>query len=392
MSKLALKNNRILRSQQVLSAFLTIVRPYLPLDLRNTRITAEDIIAVLGYASANRLSMDAACNELKEAPSANRLREVLAQALPDRATLQRALNRILRAQTPRFVKKGKRSYYIAIDLTLIPYHGEPYADEKEIVRSQPKSGTTHFHGYATVSIVHDNQRYVVALRFVEKGEGMEKIVAWLLNRLKSIGISIKRAYFDKGFCSVPVLKTLQRRKIKFILPMPVRGKSGGVRKLFEASASHKTSYTFNSPKYGELEVSAIVVKKYSKGRYKRKGAHWFAYAAAGLPKSVEPHQVFEMYRQRFGIETSYRQMNQVRARTTSRDPVIRLLLVGLAFILFNLYIANRQHFAVRLKNPAKPFSKFWLTLRRLARMLAHAVEDLFDLADVVFRNARFALS
>jgi putative transposase len=392
MSKPVLKNNRVLRSQQVLNALILAVRPYLPLDLRNTRITAEDIIAVLGYASVHRVSMDAACSELKEAPSANRLREVLAQALPDRKVLQRALNTILRAQTPRFVKKGKRAYAIAIDLTLIPYHGEPYADESEIVRSQPKSGTTHFHGYATVSIVHDDQRYVVALRFVEKDESMQDIVAWLLHRLKSTGISIKRAYFDKGFCSVPVLKTLERRKIKFILPMPVRGKSRGVRKLFEASASHKTTYTFNSPKHGELKISAVVVKKYSKGRYKRKGAHWFAYAVAGLPKSVEPHQVFELYRQRFGIETSYRQMNQVRARTTSRNPVIRLLLVGLAFILFNLYIANRQNFTICLKNPTNPFSKFWLTLRRLVRMLAHAVENLYDLADVVSRHAHVALS
>jgi putative transposase len=309
MLKPALKNNRILRSQQVLNALISIARRYLPLDLRNTRITAEDIIAVLGYASAHRISMDAACHELKEAPSANRLREVLAQALPDRAILQRALNTILRAQTLRFVKKGKRAYDIAIDLTLIPYRGEHYADEKEIVRSQPKSGTTHFHGYATVSIVHDDQRYVIALRFVEKGESMETIVAWLLYRLKTMGISIKRAYFDKGFCSVPVLKLLKRRKVKFILPMPVRGKSGGVRKLFEASAGHKTTYTFNSPKHGELEVSAVVVKKYSKGRYKRKGVRWFAYVVAGLPKSIAPHQVFEMYRQRFGIESSYRQMN-----------------------------------------------------------------------------------
>jgi len=385
MFKPALKNNRILRSQQVLNALIAIVRRYLPLDLRDTRITVEDLIAVLGYASAHRISMDAACHELKAAPSANRLREVLAQALPGRAILQRALNMLLRAQTPRFVKKGKRAYYIAIDLTLIPYHGEPYADEKEIVRSQPKSGTTHFHGYATVSIVHDDQRYVVALRFVEKGESMATIVAWLLNRLKTIGISIKRAYFDKGFCSVPVLKLLKRRKIKFMLPMPVRGKSGGVRKLFEASASHKTTYTFNSPQHGELEVSAVVVKKYSKGRYQRKGARWFAYAVSGLPKS-------EMYRQRFGIETSYRQMNQVRARTTSRNPVIRLLLVGLAFILFNLYIANRQHFMIGLKHPAIPFSKSWLTLHRLVRLLAHAVEDLFDLADVVSRNAHVAFS
>ena len=190
MSKPVLKNNRILRSQQVLNALIVLLRRYLPLEMKNTRITAEDIIAILGYASAHRISLDAACHELKAAPSANRLREVLAQALPDRTLLQRALNTLLRAQTPRFVKKGKRAYFIAIDLTLIPYHGEPYADENEIVRSQPKSGTTHFHRYATVSIVHDNLRYVVALRYVEKGESMQEIVAWLLNRLKSIGISI----------------------------------------------------------------------------------------------------------------------------------------------------------------------------------------------------------
>jgi hypothetical protein len=329
---------------------------------------------------------------LKGAPSANRLREVLAKALPDRASLQRALNRILRAQTPRFVKKGKRSYYVAIDLTLIPYHGECFADENEIVRSQAKSGTTHFHGYATVSIVHDHQRYVLALRFVEKGESMATIVAWLLNRLKSMGISIRCAYFDKGFCSVPVLKSLQRRKLRFVMPIPVRGKSGGVRTLFEGSASRKASYTFHSPQHGEWEVEAVVVKKYSKGRYKRKGARWFAYAVARLPKSIEPHQVFEMYRQRFGIEASYRQMNQVRARTASRNPVLRLLLVGLAFVIFNLYITNRQLVAICLKNPVVPISKSWLTLRRLVRMIAQAVEKLFDLADVVFRHQRFALS
>jgi hypothetical protein len=83
-SKPALKNNRILRSQQVLNALIAILRRYLPLEMKNTRITAEDIIAILGYASAHRISLDAACHELKEAPSANRLREVLAQALPDR--------------------------------------------------------------------------------------------------------------------------------------------------------------------------------------------------------------------------------------------------------------------------------------------------------------------
>ncbi|MBI5295299.1 MAG: hypothetical protein HY869_07465 [Chloroflexi bacterium] len=90
-----------------------------------------------------------------------------------------------------------------------------------------------------------------------------------------------------------------------------------------------------------------------------------------------------MYRQRFGIETSYRQMNQVRARTTSQNPVICLLLVGLAFVIFNLYIACREHLAAVLKNPVKPISKYWLTLRRLAHMMSLAIQDLFGLADVI---------
>lgn len=190
---------------------------------------------------------------------------------------------------------------------------------------------------------------------------------------------------------MPVLKMLKRRQLRFILPIPVRGKSGGVRTLFE-SASRKTAYTFHSPQHGQLEVAAVVVKKYSKGRYKRKGARWFAYAVGRLPKSVAPHQVFGMYRQRFGIEASYRQMNQGRTRTASRNPVLRLLFVGLAFVLFNLYIALRQHVAVCLKNPVAPLAKSWLTLRRLVRMIAHAVEKLFDLAEVVFRHEHFALS
>ena len=56
------------------------------------------------------------------------------------------------------------------------------------------------------------------------------------------------------------------------------------------------------------------------------------------------------------------------------------------------HFPQNHKFQQNQKNPAKPFSKFWLTLRRLARMLVRAVENLFDLADVVFRHAHFALS
>jgi putative transposase len=375
MSKPSSKITRTIRSEQVLNAFVEVVRKNLPLDLKNTRITAEDILYVLAYANVHRLSIESACLELQNAPSGNRLREVLVEALPDRAGMQRRLNCIFRQQLHPSVWKCKRNFNVAIDLTLIPYHGQPYEDKKEIVRSAPKSGTTHFHGYATVSIVRDHRRYVVALRFIEYGEEMADIVRWLLKRLKSLHFRIRRVFLDKGFCAKPVFKVLEQHQVSFVIPIPVRGKSGGVRILFQGK-SRTTTYTFNSPKHGQYTVRAVVVKRYSKGRYGRHKSKWFAYAVSGLPAGYLPSQVFELYRQRFGIESSYRQMNQVRARTSTRNPVIRLLLAGLAFVLFNLYIALRQNLASALKKPLESSKRFWLSLRRVAFLLSRAIERL----------------
>jgi len=382
MPKPMAKITRTIRSEQVLNAFMQVVRRNLPLDLKNTRITSDDILYVLAYANTHRLSIESACQELQEAPSGNRLREVLAAALPDRVSVQRAVNRMFHQQVHPSLWKCKRDFNIAIDLTLIPYHGQPYEDKKEIVRGMPKSGTTHFHGYATVSIVRDDRRYVVALRFIEYGEEMAEIVRWLIKRLKSLKFRIRRVFLDKGFCSKPVFKVLDQHKLSYVTPIPVRGKSGGVRSLFQGK-SCKTTYTFHSPKHGKYTVQAVIVKRYSKGRYGRHKSKWFAYAVTGLPAGILPAQVFELYRQRFGIESSYRQMNQVRARTSTRNPVIRLLLVGLAFVLFNLYIALRQNLASALKQPLQLPKRFWLSLRRLALLLGRAIEHSWGTTEII---------
>ena len=232
---------------------------------------------------------------------------------------------------------------------------------------------------------------MVALRFIEYGEEMADIVRWLIQRVKSLKIRIRRVFLDSGFCSKPVFKVLDRHQLSYVTPIPVRGKSGGVRRLFEGK-SRKTTYTFQSPTYGAYTVQVVAVKRYSKGRYGRHKRKWFAYAVAGLPASLLPAQVFELYRQRFGIESSYRQMNQVRARTSTRNPVIRLLLVGLAFVLFNLYITLRQNLASALKQPLQSPKRVWLSLRRLALVLGHAIERLWGITPVLQLQPCFALS
>jgi len=65
MSKPTHKNNRTIRFEQVLNAFVQVVRPYLSLDLQKTRITADDVLYALAYASVQCTSIEAACRDCK---------------------------------------------------------------------------------------------------------------------------------------------------------------------------------------------------------------------------------------------------------------------------------------------------------------------------------------
>ena len=47
--------------------------------------------------------------------------------------------------------------------------------------------------------------------------------------------------------------------------------------------------------------------------------------------------VRDLYRKRFGVESSYRQLGQVRPRTSTTDGVVRLLWVAVGLILRNAW-------------------------------------------------------
>jgi len=377
MPKTTFKTNREVAPMQLAQVLTTIMQRYVPLEFEHTRISPEEAWQILTYASVTRQTIEAACAGLPQAPSGNRLREVLLPALPSLPELQRQINRILRQQLHPSLFKKKRPFQFAIDLTLIPYHGQAQTADDEVMRGEAKAGTTHFHGYATLSLVHDKRRYTLMLIFVRLGQTMVEVVRQLLDRLKRLKFKVRRLYLDAGFCSVAVLKTLRRRKVPHLLPIPLRGKSGGVRILFTRPKSYSGYYTLHSPTEGAWTVKAVALRRYFKGRYHKHGIQWFAYAISGLPRHTPLAHVFEWYRRRFGIETSYRQMHHLRARTTSRNPVWRFLLVGLAFILVNLYITLRRSCVVGASADNSPRLTLPVSLDRLATALRQATELLF---------------
>jgi hypothetical protein len=62
---------------------------------------------------------------------------------PPLETLEQQFNKSFAAPLPKALRQRRQR--LAMDLILIPYHGQPHRRVEEIYRGQAKSGTTPFH-------------------------------------------------------------------------------------------------------------------------------------------------------------------------------------------------------------------------------------------------------
>ena len=180
------------------------------------------LLSVLLMAAAQCTSIAAASFRLENAPSDQTIYNALDEMLPEYAELERRVNQALRANLPKNLRRRKQR--LAIDLTLIPYHGLPQADIKEIYRGQAKHGTTHFHAYASLYVVCHGQRFTVALVRVQLGAAMKDVVQRLFQWGVRAGIRPKLLLLDRGFYSVAVIGYLKRARVPFLMPAVARGR------------------------------------------------------------------------------------------------------------------------------------------------------------------------
>jgi len=127
-----------------IQVFAELLLPkYLRLKDHGPKCRAMRLWTALLYAAARICSLAAACAALADAPSATAAHDALLAGLPTSAELQRRLNRALQGDLP--AARRRRRQPLAIDLTLIPYHGRHLRDPDEVYRSHAQGGTTPFH-------------------------------------------------------------------------------------------------------------------------------------------------------------------------------------------------------------------------------------------------------
>ncbi len=349
--------------------------------------TASILLAVVFAATARLTSLFAAGLRLLGAPSAETLRKALLASLPKLDELEDRFNDALAAPLPRRLRRRKQR--LAGDLTLVPYHGRHQVHPREIVRGQAKSGTTHFHAYATLYLVFRGQRFTIALTVVQQGDALKEVLRRLLRRAATAGIQPALLLLDRGFYSVDVIRYLQAARYPFLMPLVCRGRKAehpkgpsGSRVFQYWRRSGWDRYTLHEEGGRSATVSVGVHVRNRRGRRKKHCRERLVYGFWGCrPKSVA--WLSDTYRQRFGIESSYRQLREAKAKTCSRSPVVRLFLVGVALVLRNVWVWLHYALLSTPRRGGRLFNESRLRFKALLLLLLHEAECLLGVTDEI---------
>jgi hypothetical protein len=352
------------------------------------KCTAGLLWAVLLYAASRLSSLAAACACLRDAPSDSAFRDALLATLPALAELQRRVNRALQGDLPRGLRR--RPQPLAIDLHLIPYHGQPLRDPDEVYRSKARDGTSHFHAYATAYVIRKGLRFTLALTAVRRGEPLQDVVKRLLVQAAKAGVRPRYLLLDRGFCRVAVIRCLQAGRRPFLMPLPRRGRRpdhpkgpSGSRAFAAWKRSGWSRYTLTDAQGRQATVAVCVKCRNRRGERGRKGREALVYAYGGglVPGSYQ--WVKETYRGRFAIETTYRQLQQARIRTSTRDPLLRFLYVAVALILRNVWVWLHWQVLAERRRGGRRVDTNRLTFRTLLLWLQHWAEQCLGVRDTI---------
>ena len=340
---------------------------------------ASTLIALLLFAATRAASLSAACRRLAGAPSDETARMALLATLPDQAVLERKMNAGLRQALPKALWKRKRTWPVAVDLCDLPYHGQPLRP-KVLRRGGRKQGTTRFHTYATAFVVRKGYRFTLASTLVLADETLAAVSKRLLGRVSKLGIRTRYVLLDRAFYAVDVVRYLQQARRAFVMPVAHRGRtpkdpsrSKSTRRFLMWRRGGWSSHTWEYR--GQRATVQIGVARRAYTHRQQRQHQMLVFAFWGFrPCSLTALR--QTYRKRFAIETSFRQVNQARIRTSTRDPQRRFLFVAIALILRNIWalvhlirLASQGH--VRLES--LPFVDMLHAMQELINLLFRCI-------------------
>ena len=376
-----MKRVKKITDSEMLNLVTDDLSQYISITTISTQINTTSFLQTLAGIAAEKSSIAAFSTKFEDGLTARQMRYHLGKF--GLTEIENRLNQALPHYVPRSISRRTASFKFAIDLNEYPYHGSPYQEADEIRRGKAKSGTTHFHVYATIYLIKRGKRYTLAIKYVRKGDRLVDVVQALLEQVLALGFKIRRLFLDRGFYSVEIIEYLQRTQIPFIMPVVLRGRKGKdgkskVERLFNGHKSSIVDYTMKTIKDKRKMAATFklyIVVKRIKGKNGQRHRVYFAYCLSDEKLPIK--RIYNEYRLRFGIETSYRKKNESLPRTSSRNPVLRLLYTGLSLFLVNAWIFITWNFLSQKRRDTRRLLTSEFIYERFCELLFNALKGIF---------------
>ncbi|MHA2040204.1 MAG: transposase [Promethearchaeota archaeon] len=273
------------------------------------------------------------------------------------------INDMLRYTAQGFQIHKNKILTLAVDVTDYPWYGD--RDHELSVGSKEKTGTLFFNRYFTACILTKTYRipiYICPLR-QEDGVSPSKLLESLIREIHW-WCPFSRLLADAWFFSKDLFDLLDLYKIDYLFNLKRQrlGKQGlnQIKEMQKLLASTKGIDTTNPRLFFRwlkkhrlltfkfksiirlrnqhrfpVVVQTVLVKK-KKGRKPHK--EYLGYYVYTTNISASGEYLKHLYKLRWGIETQYRVAHQFQAKTTSLCTNIRIMFIGLSFLLTSLWL------------------------------------------------------
>jgi hypothetical protein len=312
----------------------------LPWKPYHQSVSVADLLSLLLLMAAHTASLFATVRRFFAFSHETASRAVKAN-LPARPRLLTGLVQALYDVAQFSRQDRRRRWLVAIDTHYIAYYGKKTPG---LLGGPKKQGTQWFFGYATACLLHEHRRYTVALCPLDPKTKPHTIVQTLLDQVAAHGLKIRGVALDSAFDSGDTLLLLQERHLAYTVPLRRKGQGDNARNRCFQGRHRLIRWVEWTTEKTRRPVKTRVVLWKGPGR-----TMVFAFQGWHGDRARDIHQQAarqrRLYQRRFGIETSYRQKNQAQGQTTSKDPVYRLLLEGVAYLLRQVWVVLTEHLA-----------------------------------------------
>ena len=223
------------------------------------------------------------------------------------------------------------------------FHNVKRYDKKpkeELIRGGDKESRTKAfcETYASIHCVVAGQRIILGMLPYMPGQTHAEALAGLLGICAGHGLRIGVLTLDRGFYSTAVVSCLQKADLRWIMPCPNTPHVKDALSEFDSGDREKVSRaTITRTAKDEREYDMKIVERRAKRKKKEDEEYepWEKYIAFA---TNDPGMDVAEYGKRWGAETGYRQIEDIRAKTRSSRHGPRVFYMALTMMLFNMWI------------------------------------------------------